>query len=328
MKDIIFKAMNHPEIKWNVTKNKMYKELIESVNQDEKKKDKYWFFSHLFPFEVCELIMNYKKQDEKYYIKCFIKENKMKEEFLIKYLLSKYSEYFYNQGLEGRTKHLKKRMSANDFSLLFYYAINRLKNPDFCKETTKSYRKLSLIDAKKYCDEKVIEENKKKIEELKPYEFLEKQRYNDIYFVKCRFKGFSKENPLYERVYIIRKRDTRPAYNFYIPLKMEVVDGELTFQSSKSVKETPTTENEQKQQEILVTFPQGHNGDVFFHLKLGDDSFKNKATFKQIVNNLEIISYEKMPYNYRFTELDNNYRNREELKDVDYFKSHLYASLK
>lgn len=321
MKDIIFKAMNHPEIKWNVSKNKMYKELIEPVNQDEKKKDKYWFFSHLFPVEVCELIMNYKKQDEKYYIKCFIKENKMKEEFLIKYLLSKYSEYFYNQGLQGRTKHLKKRMNSNDFSLLFYYAINRLKNPDFCKETTKSYRKLSLIDAKKYCDEKLIEENKKKIEELKPYQFLEKQRYNDIYFVKCRFKGFPKENPMYERVYIIRKRDTRPAYNFYIPLKtVDNVNGELNFQCSKSIKETPTFEDGIKyQRNIKVTTPEGYNSDIFYYVKFGNDTSKNKATFKNIVNGLEIINYEKLPCNIRLEEFVNNYRNRKELENIDYF---------
>lgn len=320
MKDIIFKAMNHPDIKWNVTKNKMYKDLVEPKPKDNK--DKHWFFSNEFPPEVCKLIMTYKREDEKYYIECFIKENKLKEEYMIQYLLSHYTRDHYNKHLKGRTKHLKQRMSAKDLSSLLYYAINRLKNPDFIKDTDKSYRKLSLLDAQEFCNEKYCENSKQKIEELKPYEFLKNKGH---YMVRCRYKGYPKTTKGIERVYIIEhKKHSIPAYVFFIPLK--VVDGKV--QSAKNIEEMISEETRYHktrgdgtiEKNICVTQPEGYNMDMLFNLKIKNE-WKNKASFKNIVNNLEIISQEELPETLApLFVCSNNYINSKDYKDIDYLE--------
>ncbi len=319
MNDIIFKAMNHPHIKWNVTKNKMYKDLVEPKPKDNK--DKHWFFSHEFPPDVCKLIMTYKRQDEKYYIECFIKENKLKEEYMIQYLLSHYTRDYYNKHLKGRTKHLKQRMSAKDLSCLLYYAINRLKNPDFIKVTDKSYRKLSLIDAQEFCKKKYCEDTKKKIQDLKDYEFLKKEKGS--YMVRCRYKGFPKTTKGIERVYIISHSELNNTYVFYIPLK--VVDGKIN--SAKNIKEMLSDETKYNrtlydgtiEKDICVIQPEGYNMDMLFNLKFKKEFWKNKASFKVIVNNLEVISYQKLPDTLaRFNCDSNNYINSKKYKDIDY----------
>jgi len=123
--DIILRAINHKEIKWNVSKNIIYKDKkqLKELSDEEKKKNKYYFFNDLFPDEICELIMKYKEYEEFDYIKNLFEINKLKTNSIIDYILSKNSKEYINKYCYGRNKIIKSKMNYEELAEVFYYNI-------------------------------------------------------------------------------------------------------------------------------------------------------------------------------------------------------------
>lgn len=173
--DIILRAIKHKEIKWNVSKNIIYKDKkqLKELSDEEKKKDKYYFFNGLFPDEICAIIMKYKEYEELDYIKNLFEINKMKTNTIKDYILSKNSMEYINKYCYGRNKIIKSKMNYEELAEIFYYNIRD-------KAHYKSYQK--VIDGD---NEKIIKRNQRlkiKITELFDYnkKIEEKKKEKEI----------------------------------------------------------------------------------------------------------------------------------------------------
>ena len=110
-KDIIFKSMKHPEIKWNVSKNIMYKK--ESLSFDD------------LPDEVITIIKTIKRNMESTeYIPIIFKTIKLQN--IKDYLIKTDRDTFYNSKVN--TFKLNNLNKKSDYEHFFYKCINRLKS--------------------------------------------------------------------------------------------------------------------------------------------------------------------------------------------------------
>ena len=163
--DIILRAINHKEIKWNVSKNIIYKDKkqLKELSDEEKKKDKYYFFNGLFPDEICEIIMKYKEYEEFDYIKNLFEINKMKTNTIKDYILSKNSMEYINKYCNGRNKIIKSKMNYEELAEIFYYNI---RNKTHYKLYCSKHKRLNITITELFDYNKKIED-KKKEEDIK-----------------------------------------------------------------------------------------------------------------------------------------------------------------
>lgn len=157
-KDIILKSMNQPEIKWNVTKNIMYKK--ESLSFDD------------LPEEVIRIIKTIKRNIESTeYIPIIFKTIKLQN--IKDYLIKTDRDTFYNSKVN--TFRLNNLNQKNDYEHFFYKCINRLKSDNKFKYSKENKKLISIEDLIKYSynedfknkkkDEKIIEDNHKWLKE-------------------------------------------------------------------------------------------------------------------------------------------------------------------
>jgi len=158
VKDIIFKSMNHPEIKWNVTKNIMYKK--ESLSFDD------------LPEEVIRIIKTIKRNIESTeYIPRLFKTIKLQN--IKDYLIKTDRDTFYNSKVNAfKLNNLNQK---EDYEHFFYKCINRLKPDNKFKYSKENKKLISIEDLIKYSnneneknkkqEEKIIEDNHKWLKE-------------------------------------------------------------------------------------------------------------------------------------------------------------------
>jgi len=202
MKDIIFKAMNHNEIKWNVSKNIMYKEekKLKELSQREKDKDKYYFFNDIFPDEICKIIMKFKEKDENKYFQELFKNHSLKADYIKDYILSK-SKGDLNDDI--KLKIIKKRMTYDELGDIFYY--NMLNKPHPKSYEILEYYKKSITAGsylhyeKKYIHrplnlkiDELFKYHKERTVEINIQRDKERKRLNDLFLPldKLRNRGF------------------------------------------------------------------------------------------------------------------------------------------
>jgi len=153
-KDIIFKSMNHPQIKWNVTKNIMYKK--ESLSFDD------------LPEDVIRIIKTIKRNIESTeYIPRIFKTIKLQN--IKDYLIKTDRDTFYN--CKDNTFKLNNLNQKEDYEHFFYKCINRLKPDNKFKYSKENKKLISIEDLIKYSnneneknkkqEEKIIEDNHK-----------------------------------------------------------------------------------------------------------------------------------------------------------------------
>tara|TARA_R110000803_G_scaffold207573_1_gene275586 strand:+ start:150 stop:1028 length:879 start_codon:yes stop_codon:yes gene_type:complete len=188
--DIIFRAKNHPNVKWNVTKNIMYKEWspLQKLMKKDKEGDKHWFLPQEFSEDVCNIIMTYKRDIDREYFGLYIKSRKISLKYLREYLLTEYSESHYNDGYgHGNSKLLGKKVIIKDINDMFFWFINRLKVKGWNKGKERvTYHKVSFEKAIKYAEE-------------------HQKRYNDILH-GIKLDLLNEEKPIVDNVYLLQSK--------------------------------------------------------------------------------------------------------------------------
>jgi len=304
--DIILRAINHKEIKWNVSKNILYKDKkqLKELSDEEKKKDKYYFFNGLFPDEICDLIMKYKEYEELDYIKNLFEINKMKTTIIRDYILSKNSIEYINKYCYGKNKIIKSKMNYQDLAEVFYYNIRD-------KPHYKSYQK--VIDGD---NEKIIKRHQKlKITITELFDYYKKiedkkkeEKFKDNKILNERFKFI--DDLIYTDFVILTFQD--PLMIPYIIFKEKYYDKDfLVLHISRPI---------EKEYKDVIKEDIKHEGIVDLYNYYANDCRKVCLYKRQIISKFKKFDFKIHKYDHlRITYLNRHTNNLKNDK-VQFFK--------